>query len=364
MTSRLVLLVLLVALVFCAKTKEDLLTDSLMEALQEMLMADSQGSPYCATDTLRVRDGPCTDRNILTTINAGTQVDYSGVKSDGCGYTWFKISVNGVTGWSASNYLSPCGSPTGSLQDVVTKLGQEAASRSPGTQAGIAVRNLQTGEYGQYNGDVKHVSASSAKAIWVGAALRLKGVAPVQPYAGPIFKNSDNDATGKVIDLIGPNAVNDYYRDLGLGNSAFCQWGSTRVATNCPRAMGSDNYFTANDCVTFLTKVANNQVPFADTLKTWMTWAPRSGYGGWLGTKLPSQAQQSMQHKAGWLPAEYYPDYRTLNDIGILYTPNGGRYAIAILTRKGNDYWGAQVNYLQYVSCVVYSKISGQSLAC
>ena len=34
-------------------------------------------------------------------------------------------------------------------------------------------------------------------------------------------------------------------------------------------------------------------------LETWMTWSPRTGFGGWLGTLLPAAAKASMMHKGG-----------------------------------------------------------------
>lgn len=163
-------------------------------------------------------------------------------------------------------------------------------------------------------------------------------MAPVEQFAGPIFISSDNVAAGKVIDLIGPNQENIFYWSIGMNSSAFTQWGSGRVATNSPRAMGDDNYFTSNDAVTFLRRVATNTIPHADVLQNWMNWAPKTGYGGWIGTLLPESARKTLKHKAGWLPPGSTSDdskYKYLNDIGIITTDKGVRYAIAVFTRRG-----------------------------
>jgi len=277
--------------------------------------------------------------------------------------------VNGNSVWACGGGPSDNQILQGSLQDTITRIGQAVASRSPRTDVSITVKVLNNGQFSgnlaSYRGDETHVSASSAKAMWVGAALKGRGVAPVQPFAGPVFKNSDNDATGSVIDLINPNAVNDYYRSVGMGSSGFCRWGANRIATNCPRAMGSDNYFTANDCVSFLEKLALDQIPYSAQLKQWMTWAPRSGVGGWLAAKLPASA--GVSHKAGWLPpgstsSDSY--YNTLNDIGIVTSAKGVSYAVSILARRGSDYWGAQVRYAEWASCMIYRKVTGEALSC
>jgi beta-lactamase class A len=255
---------------------------------------------------------------------------------------------------------------------MINFVASQCPSRTPRTDVSITVRNFKTNERFAYRGSEKHVSASSAKAPWVAAALHYVGISPVDPYAGPIFKNSDNDATGKVIDLIGPNAVNIFYFTIAnMSNSGFSQWnyGKKRVATNCPHAMGDDNYFTTDDAVNFLELLEHGKILPGDKgnkLKEWLTWSPRSGMGGWLGTLLPAQAQKTMQHKAGWLPPGSTSDdskYNTCNEIGYVNT-SAGRYAIAILTRRGLDYWKKQVPYLEYASCMIYSRIEGVVRSC
>ena len=247
--------------------------------------------------------------------------------------------------------------------------------RSPGTQAAIAVLDFTTGEYAAASDTERHVSASSPKAIWVAAALDHSGIAAVTPYASPIFRNSDNDAAGSAIDLAGgPDAVNVFYAGkAGMVDSALTQWFGNRVATNSPHKMGDDNYFTAKDAVTFLSRLeAGTLIGAAETtqLETWMTWSPRTGFGGWLGTQLPAAAQTSMMHKAGWLPPGCCGDdatYNTLNEIGIVEVAPGHRYAVAILARRGNDWYGKQVPWVERASCVIYRAVSNtpaSSLGC
>jgi len=123
-----------------------------------------------------------------------------------------------------------------------------ATSKDEASSLAVAI------EWVTSSADIPHVSASSAKAVWVAAALDGVGIDPVAPYADPVFRISDNAGAGAVIDLVGPDAVNRFYRDrAGMSASALTQWsyGRTRVAGNSPRAMDSDNYFTAADAATF-----------------------------------------------------------------------------------------------------------------
>jgi beta-lactamase class A len=258
------------------------------------------------------------------------------------------------------------------LEARVADLAAQAGSLSPGTELAIAVWNLDTGEWVAAGGDVPHVSASSAKAVWVAAALDGVGIDPVAPHASAVFAASDNWAAGAVIDLVGPDAVNLFYWDrAGMAASAFTQWsfGISRVASNSPRAMGWDNYFTAADAATFLGpflgRLERHEIwadERTDALLEWMTWSPRSGYGGWLGSRLPDEARATMRHKGGWLPPGCCGDdasYNTLNEIGLVTVPDGATYAIALLARRGEDYWDRQVRLVERASCEIYAAVAG-----
>ncbi len=249
------------------------------------------------------------------------------------------------------------------VADALAELAARLPAFSPGTDLSIAFVDLQTGERLAIAGDTPHVSASSAKAWWVAAALDRTTLAQVMPYGDPIFRNSDNSAAGSVIDLIGPNAVNTWMWDIGgMPSSALTQWSydRTRVATNSPRVMGGDNYMTANDAVTFLGRVYRDEIlagPKGDQLVAWMTLSPNSGLGGWIPARLPAAVQTAAMHKAGYLPPGCCSDnayYNTANDIGIVVAPDGRAYAIAILARRGTEYNARQQPFVELASCSIY----------
>ena len=98
-----------------------------------------------------------------------------------------------------------------------------------------------------------------------------------------------------------------------------------------------------------------------------MTLSPNSGLGGWIPSRLPDTVATTTMHKAGWLPPGCCSDdsyYNTSNDIGIVETPLGRGFAIAILARRGTDY-AAQQDLLELSSCMLYRAfVQDDELAC
>jgi beta-lactamase class A len=276
-------------------------------------------------------------------------------------------SVLAVTGCGAS--APPPAQPARPpLQQTLDRLRAEAAWRTPGSEVALAAAVLPDGERGSSGGDVLFVSASSAKAWWVAAALDGAGLAAVEPYARPVFVESDNGATGRVIDLIGPDRVNDYlWKVVGMSSTALTRWNyeGKREATRSPRRMGDNNYTTADDALRFLERLHRGEI--LDRARTgaligWMRRSPRSGLGGWLLSRLPAAARATAAHKAGWLDPGCCSDdrvYNTLNEVGLVTVPGGRTYAVVILTHAAEDYWGKQVPYVEYVSCEIYRAVSG-----
>nr|WP_254627667.1 serine hydrolase [Myxococcus sp. CA040A] len=288
---------------------------------------------------------------------------------------WFgALALSWLTMGSALAAAPAAGAPKReTLRSVVDSLAAEAARLAPGADVAIAVKDLRTGEYAGSSDTVPHISASSAKVFWVAAALKKAEESKVAPLAEKVFRTSDNEASGAVIDLVGgPDAINDYLRSLDVKNTALTKWnyGKPRRATNSPQVMGNDNYLCAADAVSFLHRLSAGQLlkpkPTSRML-AWMELTPREGCGGWLGTLLPAKVRASMRHKAGWLPPGCCSDdsrYNVLNEVGLVRLPDGGHYAVAILAARGPD-WPRQAFFVERASCVLYRTLSGEaSLDC
>jgi beta-lactamase class A len=252
-----------------------------------------------------------------------------------------------------------CKPPGTTLQGTIEALGAMVPDRSPGTTTGIAVRDLVTGESASYRGSESFISASAVKAIWVANALYDTSIAAVEGLVTPVFTVSDNSKAGEIIDLLAsPARINGFmWNDVGMGESSFCAWNfdKTRVAGNCVNRFDGNNYFSADDGVAFLTAVWDRSLlgeAKSAKLLEWMTLSPRTGYGGWLGTKLPSAARATMHHKSGSLPPPYTS--RVSHEIGIIEIPGAHAYAVGILMGGGQNYDAQQLPALEYASCVIY----------
>ncbi|MFO0742742.1 MAG: serine hydrolase [Labilithrix sp.] len=321
-----------------------------------------------SVDGLNLRAGPSTDDDVVTVMPEGSRVHVTGGAKAG----FVPVTFDGKKGWAFEEYLSIAGKPPAvdvtSLPKAVAALAAEAPKRSPGTELGIAVMNLTTGEYAGAGDEVRHVSASSAKVIWVAAAMHAGGT--VSDIAPGIFESSDNALAGVAIDRAGGiDEVNDFYWHVAdMDHSITANWsiGKPRHASNQGQ-MGGDNYFTPHDVIGFLSKLDRREIlskSATATLENYMTMSPRSGYGGWLGTLLPPAAREQMMHKAGWLPPPDYSEYSTLNEVGLVQVPGGDRYAIALLAHHGRDY-GKEASMVERASCVVYRTIAhDKTLGC
>jgi hypothetical protein len=65
------------------------------------------GTFVVAGEGLRLREGPSSTANIITTLAEGTQVQATGVTTNADGREWRQVRVNGSEGWAADEFLRP-----------------------------------------------------------------------------------------------------------------------------------------------------------------------------------------------------------------------------------------------------------------
>lgn len=306
-------------------------------------------------------------------VPAGTLLHFAG-RPEAAQADHLKVILSGsIYGCQLSHgyfffpHLASLSHPRGnSMQQILERLHQEVVRRAPGVRAGIGVTRLATGERASVNGSVRNNSASSAKFLWTAAALSKQSVASIRSDAEKTFRVSDNEAAGRLIDKAGGiNAVNDFAASLAIPRDGWslCSWnyGRSRSSSNCSQAAGGRNFFSVDAVLLFLEAVHSGSV-LSDSAKTealrdFARLSSRNGYGGWLGTYLPSSARSDMQHKAGWIPKPI--GRNTLNEIGIVSTSRGA-YGIAITMEDGDDF-AQQTATLEYSSCVIYHHFNGES---
>ena len=194
-------------------------------------------------------------------------------------------------------------------------------------------------------------SASAAKAYWVAAAVDAVGIEAVEPFVEAIFVHSDNDAAGRVIDLVGVDGINTYTASIGMEDTFLASWffGRRRAASNAGQdGFPTNNETTAADALTFLSQLEDGELFDAQETSTMLGWMllapdnmsnPQLGYGGVLTDELDPWVAATSMHKAGWLPPNCCRSIgNVLITIGIVPLPSSDPLTIAVSTVDGSDY--------------------------
>jgi beta-lactamase class A len=258
--------------------------------------------------------------------------------------------------------------PPATAQAALDQAVAAAKSYAPGIIIGVTAINMDNNVKLSTGGTVVTNHASSAKWLWLAAALSRNSIAAVEPNAIPTMRDSNNTTAGNLIDQAGGLvAVNNYSEGLGIPESGWnsCSWNydKTRSDPNCFRARLNNgswtNFFTSEAGAIFLTKVYRNQMltdaAKSAKLKEWALLSPNSGDGGWIGTQLPLSVQAGIMHKEGAIPTAA-GGLNTNTELGIVRTIGGKNYVVAIATEKAASFSTAN-RVVEYLSCVVYKLV-------
>ena len=152
------------------------------------------------TDSLRLRAGAGTGSAILTTVAKGSKVDVLEDAVNG----WYKVSVNGATGYMSADYLNVTSTPTDSASvstlgtGTLTTDGSSLNMRSgPGTgysilasipgSATLTLLSLENGWYKTtYNGKTGYVSSDYVK-----LTVAAQNEQPAAPSDEPDSRSAD-----------------------------------------------------------------------------------------------------------------------------------------------------------------------------
>lgn len=82
------------------------------------------------SDETRVRDSASTDSSVMTAVNAGDKLDVVGEEKDSAGNTWYKVSINNVSGYVRSDTVQETSAPTAEQTAEEEQQPVEASSSS------------------------------------------------------------------------------------------------------------------------------------------------------------------------------------------------------------------------------------------
>ena len=223
-----------------------------------------------------------------------------------------------------------------------------------------------------YNADASRISASAVKPLWAAAALEAAGLEAVSPLADDVVILSDNSAGGRMIDLAGGvDAVNAWTWDVAeLSDTRLEAWrfnDPDRVAEDFRPEAPLGNRTTAADLARFYARLYQGELLGPEETSALLEWLQDTSHtlispidvDGVLLDRLPPEVAASALHKAGWLqPNCCRADYRQVIDAGLVVLPDGGWFAVAIVTAQG-EYYDLSIQWVSLAACRIYARVAG-----
>ena len=257
------------------------------------------------------------------------------------------------------------------LHALLDELAGIAGAWSPAGRAALAVVPPDGTLYG-FNEHRQHISASAVKPLWAAAAVDLAGLDAVVPLAEAALVRSDNHAAGRLIDLIGIDAINDWSSNVaGSTGTHLAAWfyGVDRVAESVVAGGTRANLTTAADLAVFFARLRRGELldpEGAGALEGWLRATPRGStvrgaVNGALLARLPPDVAAAAVHKTGWLPPYCCrAEVRLVIDAGIVPLPGDGWFAIGAVSDRGEAY-NLSVEWLSLAACRVYVLLAGDN---
>ena len=275
------------------------------------------------------------------------------------------------------------------LQQVLDRLGTLSTSfdRFSDAVLAISVTRLDTRESASFRGDERFGPASAVKAVWVLAAIENSGVEAVEPIEYDAIYRSNDVAAGVAIDLAGGlDSINTYIHGLGMNDTDFYEWNYPREhirrSSTFPGPARGRNLTTTDDLVTFWRLVADGLVldrPGRASFLAWTTGLKGGADANRIVARLPIEVAAKAAFKSGWLPIGREWQLAGTDEepgeiiiltgrgvsvgAGIITVPGGPSYVIAVTAYDGRS-WAGMTTWVEYSSCVVYSVIAEEPMAC
>ena len=215
------------------------------------------------------------------------------------------------------------------------------------------------------------ISANAVKPLWAAAALDAVGVEAVRPMAHAALQLSDDFAGGRLIDLAGGvDAVNNWTRNVaGLANTRLEAWrfdDPNRVAGSFNPENPLGNRTTMADLALFFARLYQGELLNPEENAALQQWlldtshslnSPRD-LDGVLLDRLPREVAEASLHKAGWLRPNCCPaEYRQMIDSGIIVLPDGGWFAMSIMSARG-EFYDLTNQWVALAACRIYTFVA------
>ena len=147
----------------------------------------------------------------------------------------------------------------------------------------------------------------------------------VEELFDPMITLSDNSATNALIDLLGFDALNEYFKKMGLRNTNI----SRKMLDYKGRRAGLENYTTASDMAYILEKLYQRQFLNPEISEKCLLLLNQQKINDRIPRNLPKE-KVSIAHKTGL-------ERHICHDAGIVYTKKGN-FLICVLVKHENKF--------------------------
>lgn len=182
--------------------------------------------------------------------------------------------------------------------------------------------------YAAEEGKIKLTDTLKLKASQKVGGSKVLGQQPtgatftVQDLLGPMITQSDNAATNLLIDFLGFDTLNDYFKKIGLKNTNL----SRKMMDFKERRAGEENYTTAQDMAYLLDRLYRRDFLNQNTSEQCLVLLGQQKINDRIPRKLPKEGA-FIAHKTGL-------ERRICHDVGIVFTRNGNFIICALVRHK------------------------------
>lgn len=248
------------------------------------------------------------------------------------------------SGSDSTNTIPNTGSDNTSINlksEISSYIKKSAAS---GTWS-VYVKNMKKNEVVEINSTTRMNSASVIKLYVLATAYDKVNLgslkeSKISSDAEVMIKNSDNEATNRIISAVGgKSVVNSYISKNGYSSNTQLN----RLLGGNYTSSGIDNYTTSKDVASLLEKIYNRKLVSSKYSDTMLGFLKKQN----TRTKIPAGVSRgTVANKTGEIPNQ-----GVQNDAAIVYTKNADYVIVVMSTTSDNS---KAINNIKEISRIVY----------
>ncbi len=165
-------------------------------------------------------------------------------------------------------------------------------------------------------------------------------ISSVEELLNPMITYSDNVATNTLIDLLGYDSLNEYFKKIGLKNTSL----SRKMLDFNLRGQGVENYTTAQDMAYLLEILYRGSFVNKEVSNKCLDLLMQQKINDRIPKKLPKDIP--IAHKTGL-------ENHICHDVGIVYTEKGD-FIICVLVKHGDRYAKPAKEFIADIALLTY----------